>query len=535
MMENMVEITEYLKNNVVYLSALAQYNSERMPYLRMIYENLFRDGSINKRLISFTDISMILEKTAKEFYENRDSNYLPRYLRDYYLFRSGEMSFINILEYISNRYSGLNEDDSKLNDAFYKKYGTSIHTFVEIFEWLTVTFLQRQNDSGFLHNHYAFNSKSEYGNLAFLSDVEAGRVDKWKAIISIDKKQLINEILEDNESFIREILGPTGYEQIINSGKEQIRREIETALELITVDVKNQISYESYFHITKPILKINEELFVPFPYIVPGALPFILDVLIHDDDELENLEDKNKGELTEAIVTLALNKFKNKNLLKNIHYIKANNSVGECDSALFLNNSIWAIEVKSHSLFKKFIYNDIGGYKVTALKKISDGLKQGKADLAFFSSNPNLLYNLGYPKSSINNLKKGIIVVLDSFVPTIFSQNESLDKKIFGLSDLYDNLENYRLFVISALDLLKISSQYDKDNLEEFLLWRTCYPKKFPIFSLYEEDIWAYFDGYKNDNGERKNAFDSAMQRQNVIFYNSARFGDKSYLKKFVG
>lgn len=110
----------------------------------------------------------------------------------------------------------------------------------------------------------------------------------------------------------------------------------------------------------------------------------------------------------------------------------------------------------------------------------------------------------------------GGIIILDGFIPTLFSGNERADREL-GMEQIYQNLtEDERLVVITLYDLYQLIQEDEIDHFDEFLRWRTRYSRNFPIWGYSEREYWAiYFDNYRN-NDKWKEALETAVDKDIV-------------------
>ena len=132
--------------------------------------------------------------------------------------------------------------------------------------------------------------------------------------------------------------------------------------------------------------------------------------------------------------------------------------------------------------------------------------------------------------------EKGIIVVLDGYLPSLLTQNKPNDE-LMGVYHIYENLPtNIRFYSISLSELHTISLQSDIDNFEEFLLWRTGYRETMPICCYDEKEYWAFYNDRYLENQENKDSFHDMVSRQKdqkvICQYISYRFNEKNHLNK---
>lgn len=319
---------------------------------------------------------------------------------------------------------------------------------------------------------------------------------------------------------------------------EPIAEEGIKALDSLSItigrDLNNQIN--SHF-LLKPLIKLFDEeddetyYTVPFPSILGSTVQFRVENYIQNSKKLKKVEEKSKGNIVEFLANKIFASFPNKNIIKNFKY-KLDKRSYESDIVLFLKDSIWVVEVKSHPIFRK-IPLDISRIIPIFINKVREGLNQGLRTLDYLNNQKELLFNVGYGKE-LKNLIKGVIVVLDGFIPVLLSQNEGYDE-ILGTSTIYRKISNStRIYVTTILDLYILSTQPDKEGFENFLLWRTNHLGSFPIVSYDEREYWAFFNDLYNKNKDVRDAFQKSVENKLTIYYISARFNKKEYLEKLT-
>lgn len=128
----------------------------------------------------------------------------------------------------------------------------------------------------------------------------------------------------------------------------------------------------------------------------------------------------------------------------------------------------------------------------------------------------------------------GGIIVLDGFIPTLFSGNERADCEL-GMEQIHQKLTaDERLVVITLYDLYQLIQEEEIGDFGEFLLWRTGYDGNIPVWGYSEREYWAfYFDNYRNDE-EFQEGVEKAAEKEIITVYISQRFNDKSHLQELI-
>lgn len=141
-----------------------------------------------------------------------------------------------------------------------------------------------------------------------------------------------------------------------------------------------------------------------------------------------------------------------------------------------------------------------------------------------------LLYNLTGNKN-YDHMNTGGVIILDGFLPTLFSGNERADRTL-GLDEIHDHIfDDERIVVITLYDLYQLIQQQEIDLFNEFLQWRTGYRGNIPVWGYSEREYWAfYFDNYRNDD-EFQSGVELAAEKEIITIYISARFNDKPYFQ----
>jgi hypothetical protein len=305
-------------------------------------------------------------------------------------------------------------------------------------------------------------------------------------------------------------------------------------LQFLTKDL-NQKNQEFGF-LLKPLIRYEKKAdgktyyIAPFPRILGTTIQVRIENLIQGSVELSKADEETKGKLVERIGGEVLTRLPNRNIIRNFKY-KIGEHQFETDILLLLEDSIWAVEIKSHPIFRR-IPSEFEKLIPSFVAKAVEGVNQGRRTLDWISKNTDLMYSLNCRKNP-NEMTKGVIVLLDGLLPTFFTQNEFVDCQIHGIDLLYEYIkEPVRTYLLTILELETLTMQYDSDNFESFLLWRTKYFGKMPIIAFDEKEYWAYFNNPEHD--EETKFLDERIEKGSLVLVNyiSSRFTSKDYLKR---
>lgn len=192
-------------------------------------------------------------------------------------------------------------------------------------------------------------------------------------------------------------------------------------------------------------------------------------------------------------------------------------------------------EVKFHPIFRK-IPSRVELIKSRFTQKVTQAADQIQNTLGYLDSLDDefgLVYNLTGNKNS-DEMDTGGIVILDGFLPTLYSGNERADQQL-GMGDIHDHLaEHERIVVITLYDLYQLIQEDEANLFNEFLLWRTGYEGNMPVWGFNEREYWAfYFDNYRPSD-EFRQGVEEAAKKDIITVYISARFNDKSHLQSLT-
>lgn len=521
----------FLKN-LLYLSSLAHFNSERVPLILSFYHSALSDKTIFSQIMTVDDIHKFCtndkriredRKSAKEAIVQETVSTLP-----------GSAHGAWNLNYTTERYS-------HLDDYLFSKFGFHIGSLAIMEKVIIETVYAKAHVLKIPNNVYRFKSKTEYANLCFVSEPDIAFQSKWNACTIASQDELL-EAFVDNCSYL-----DARYRHLsqvkwkVDSEKElaELRlKEGENILRSLSVDLSESKGGKKISHAYLcPLFRLhsqnNEEIhyLVPFPYLLGSTTHFRIEDYIQNTPEISTVEQRSKGEIVEFLAKSIFALFPNRNIIKNFRY-KVQERSYESDLILFFDKSIWIAEIKSHPMFKKIPFHT-SGLLQTFINKTEEGLEQGIRTLDFLDSERKILFNLGCTKE-YEDLIKGVIVVLDGFVPTFLSQNRKFDE-LLGTSGIYTKMPKAtRLYVITILDLYLLNMQTDVRNFENFLIWRTGYRGRFPVVAFDETEYWAFFNDSFLKYPQIKDNFSKMAKKDFFISYISARFNQKDYLEKLV-
>lgn len=519
----------FLKN-ILFLSSLAQYNSERRQLILKFYDVALENRTLFKESITLKDVQKFCLK--KQMLTKDPKTTKEVMIQDNVLTIPGSVSLRRNFGYITARYS-------HLDNSFLKKYGFHVVSLGMIERVLGEIVYAKAHFLGVINEVYRFRNKSEYANPCFLVEPDFTFQNKWNACITISGRELLGAYIENQARF-------DAYYRLVSSIKwkiespeelEKLRRdEAENILKQLCIDLElDEIGISHPF--LKPLIKTCQKddsethYITPFPYVLGSTTQFRVENCIQNSREISEIEEKSKGEVVEFLAKQILALFPNKNVIKNYRY-RIDKKIYESDVILLLDKSLWVVEVKSHPIFKK-IPLQASRILPIFIDKTQEGLEQGKRTLDFLKTQRRTLFNLGCTKS-FRKLIKGIIVAFDGFIPTLLTLNGRVDE-LFGTNKIYEKIpEGTRVYVATILDLYFLYTQPDVQNFEDFLIWRTNYIGRFPIVSFDETEYWAFFnDSYTKDRA-MKEAFLKFVKEGNTVSYISARFNIKNYLEKIV-
>lgn len=494
-----------LIENLKYLSAVTRYNTERRPPLRSAAHSLLNTEEIYHSHLSKSDIKPLLEEQHPK---NSSSNSNLETL----LFTWPDDPYAPAYQfYLMVRYQGISE---VLRDEFAFSAIDMISMEALIFNLIT----KSAGVLGISKEYHQFSSKEEFARIDDYTDPEEDFLDKWGACIQFSRSDLFDEFLAETQEWADEF------------GLDSRLETADKILNFLTADLSGTRNEGTIDLFRTPIVttdRVGKRLFVPFPRLLVNTAQVRVERLFEDSSVARKEEESTKGEVVEDLVTEAFNHFESRNFVRGLRFNDPHPR--ESDGLLIFEDSYWVVEVKSHPVFRKVPHRpDIAVNR--ARERVESAIEQGRHAIEYLEDqNPGLLFNLSGIKNP-DEKESGLIIVLDGFLPTLFSQNRRADQ-MSGFDKIYADLqENERVYLITLFDLFEIADQEEHDRLEEFLLWRTGYAFDMPIFAYNERDYWAMYFDLLDADAEMMATIDEASSKGMLVPYISDRFNDKPYL-----
>lgn len=498
-------MTDTTFENLVFLSSSARYNTERRPLLREAFDQHLREDKFHSEVVT--------EQYIRDSWEGLDEREPESAFRLLLLSYPDTLNLQHYQLYLMTRYSEGSED-------IRGELGFSAVDLISLEALIRTLISERAENLGINATFYEYENKPEY--LEFDSfEVPSNRFrDRWAACIEFSKSELIDEIMASTDEDTA--LGTLSLTNQIKT--------IESMLSFLSTRIQDSEDYSQYQFFQTPLFEIEGRkgsVIVPFPELLISTAQMRIERLFKEDQKLVSAEDDRKGDVVEEMTMKALSEFDSRNLIKSLHFNDPHPR--ETDGLLLFEDSYWSIEVKSHPIFRK-LPEGLGVARHRYKQKVTEAVKQGRAALDYLSGEEELLYSLTGEKS-FNESENGTIVVLDGFIPTLFSQNHRVDE-IFGMSEIHEEVaEDERVFVTTLFDLFELAGQSDElGRLEEFLIWRTNFGFDMPVLGMDEREYWAmYFDNYVEDS-EFRRTIDDAAERNITVAYISERFNTKPHI-----
>lgn len=497
------------KKNIRQLSVLSQYNTERSHLIRRFADHLLETGHIFREQTGIEDIKEFCEneRDVEDVEESMDQ------LQHHLLFSLAETTPEHIATgYVLDRYEHVNEE-------LHEEFGFDSTSLILMENVLGNFVYMMHYEQEIADKVHEFDSKEQYADLCFVAEPDNDYRKKWFSCISLPKKVVVQQFVEQMEQAADQL------DESFSNVQRDFQAEAEQVLTYLSL-----VPGEDDTFTFSPILIHGENIVIPFPRLLRTTTHFRVEALIDEAEESRKKEMESKGETVEYMATDVLNAFPNRNIVKNAHY-KIGETQYETDAVLFFDDAVWAIEIKSHPLFKRIPF-ETERVVPKFNSKIREGWKQGARAIRFLNNNPQLVkYHTG--KKNLEELLNGVIVVLDGFLPTFFTQGERVDT-ILGTDSLHTFVEkelpeDIRVYVITLLDLYELSRQPDREHFEEFLDWRTRHLGTFPIQGYNEVEYWAYAANPKN-----REIMPKLIEKELVVPYTSSRFNNKRHLRKLT-
>ncbi|WP_440764942.1 hypothetical protein [Natronorubrum sp. DTA7] len=495
-------------DNLSFISAATRYNTERRPLLRGYFDKALQTGELFDGKVSDIAISDYGENNGLDPDEPEQS------FRELLLMYPDDPDLQHYQMYLSIRYADLSEQ-------IRNELGYSAVDLVSFEAFIYNQIADRAENLDIKSNFYEFEDKEEYTEMNEFEDPSKQFQNRWRACIEFSRSELIDSFLAKTDN-----------QQLAQSLSLTERIDAANAMiDFLSKPYGPEVEYSQHQFLKTPLFEVVGEenrILVPFPSLLVSTTQIRIEEIFQNHKSLRDLEDNQKGDLVEELALEALAEFNSRNLVHSFKYTDPHPH--ETDGLLFFENSYWAVEVKSHPIFRK-----VPGNASIALnrfeEKFKDAISQGDNTLKFLKDQgEDVLYHLAGDKSPLEK-EYGVIVVLDGLLPTLFSQNQHIDQT-FGMNGIYEAVEEGdRVLLITLFDLFELAHQTDElGRLEDFLIWRTDFGFDMPVSAFNEREYWAmFFDNYDSDK-DFQEIIDDAAKKKSLITYISNRFNDKPYL-----
>jgi len=496
--------------NLRYISSLGRYNTERRPVIRQYFASRISDDEFTHEKLGIAEIKEFASQkqsrakdTAPDFEEMFQESLLtlpedinPQDFQGYLLFR----------------YSHLEEPLSD-QDEF------AISDLLSFEALLRDTILEEPEPV--LSDLNRFESKEDYADFSNIEEPSKQFQQTWNRRVTLSRKEIIKSFVE----------GTLPDDPAIDPSRHQER--IETAQDILEF-LSHSGENSSLDFFSNPVFQVKEseerKIVVPFPEVLLTTAQYRIEEFVGQFKQVQEVENREKGSVVEDLAQELLQQIPSRNFVKEFEYIHDPNP-GEADGLLFFEDSYWVAEVKSHPIFRK-VPNRVELIKSRFTQKVTQAANQIQNTMGYLDSLDDefgLVYNLTGNKNS-GEMDTGGIVILDGFLPTLYSGNERADQQL-GMGELHDHIEEHeRIVVITLYDLYQLIQEDEANLFDEYLLWRTGYEGNMPVWGFSEREYWAfYFDNYRT-NDEFRQGVEEAAEKDIITVYISARFNDKSHI-----
>jgi len=414
--------------------------------------------------------------------------------------------------YLLLRYHHLEDSLEEMGEA-------GIHDILSFEALLLDSVLEREADTPILDQIARPSSKEEYLDFSVIEEPPREFREAWESAITFDRKEVLRDFVIKT------------YPDDPLTDPEYASERIDIARDILEILSCSYIDPGRFDFLLNPIYPIGDgTLVVPFPDVLISTAQYRIEEYLSELQEVQEKDNLKKGETVEDLSHQLLQRIPSRNFIKQFYYIGDRNH-GEADGLLLFEDSYWIVEVKSHPLFRKIPSNlDVVHRRfVEKTGEAVDQVERGHRYLEDETEEFGLVYNLTGDKSR-SEAQTGGIIILDGFLPTLYSGNERADRQM-GTGALHDKIDpDDRILVLTLYDLYQLTEQQEVDQFEDFLLWRTDYEGTMPVWGYSEREYWAfYFDLYCDDE-EFRNAVDESAAKDIVTIYISERFNDKSHL-----
>lgn len=494
------------RRDLQYLSALAQYNSEKRTGIRRYLESALSTGN------EIESIEVIRDK-ADELSDTSLDEFEGEFLRRILLLTPEDVTPQDHQLYLLARYAEVEQELEKVggfSPSSMLSFETLLHDEI---------MLNRAEALDVLDQIEKPDSFEEHSDPRHIVEPPDEFIDKWAACITFQKQEVFSE-------FMSQVV-PLDQPELIDTAYSNVQ-EMFSFLSYPDLDKRDS----EYQFLLTPLFPVSDEEFiVPFPQTLLTTAHYRIEEHLTRNEDAQKVDNQTKGKSVEELTFETLSEIPSQNFVKEVHYIHDPHE-RESDGLLIFEDSYWAVEIKSHPLFRK-VPSDIDKVRSRYLDKVESASNQGAKFLEYLENSVSeyeLLYNMTGEKST-EDIEKGTIVVLDGFLPTFYSDNERTDRQT-GFGPIYEfDSRSERLFVVSLYDLYQLTQQPEVGQFEEFLKWRTGYDGDHPIRGFNEREYWAfYFDNYRSDP-EIQEGLELAVEKDIVTLYISERFNSKDHLE----
>nr|MDO8099653.1 hypothetical protein [Candidatus Njordarchaeota archaeon] len=488
------------------------------------YDSSMSNGNMFQKAISLQDISEYGKRTRET--RKKPEDLKTEVLEEMLLTIPGASNFSWSMRYTVERYG--------LIDSFLEVAGFSMRSLMTL-EGVIAGLVQMNAGSDKLLGEVHQFTPEDYVDSYHVSEPSKVFESKWSWCITLSEKEIVQSFAQSYSMTDASIDALSSSKIKVDSEEELLDLrllELRSALGFLSVDSEST-SNKPFDFILRPLVKCRSErnevyYIVPFPMLLGSMMQIRVENLIQNSEKIRKEDESSKGKRVETLASDILFQFPNTNMVKSLRY-KIGKQSFESDILLILEDSFWAVEVKSHPLFRKIPF-EIDRLSAAYAEKVLEGLEQGRRTLDWVSQQNDLLYSLNCHKNP-RDMIKGVIVLLDGYVPTLLTQNERFDRTFPGTDIIYDQMkEPVRIYVLTIEELHTLVMQHDKDSFEKFLIWRTNYFRKMPLTAYEEKEYWAFFNNPKNK--EMLDNFPKLIHNNNTILYVSGRFSDKDYRRE---
>lgn len=501
-----------LQDNLYYLSALGRYNTERRPVIRQYFDQelghnrLYNEKVDLDDVLDFSENKQSLVKEEAEFTEIFEQSLLvlpedinPQDFQGYLLLRFAH-----------------------LEDALEGRRHFGVYDLLSMEALLLDSILEVVENP--LQATAQFESKEDYADLSAIKEPSEAFRQRWSETITLPVKTVIQEFVDGT------LPDDPLYDPELNKERINVAWDI---LEFLSTDPESTGPLD---FLLNPLFRFgtrNSKLLVPFPEVLVTTAQYRIEAYIDQFNEIQAVENHKKGDTVEQLAHDLLKQIPSRNFVKQFHYIH-DEKPGEADGILFFDESTWVVEVKSHPIFRKIPRNlDIIKHRFADIVGRAHGQTRKTLDYLLDQNDDfGLLYHLTGNRNHDQNSYGGI-VILDGFIPTLFSGNEFADRQV-GVGELHDDIDKDERFVVITLyDLYQLIQQPEVESFNQFLKWRTGYEGNIPVWGYSEREYWAFFFDLFKDEEEFQEAMREAVRKKIVTIYISARFNDKPHLPDF--